>query len=200
MPSEGRTTGGAGGRAGATLDDAVIDAARRGDPVAVERLYRAVHPPVSRFLRGVEPRHADDLAGEVWLAVARGIAGFDGSPDAFRAWVFSIARRRLADLRRTAARRRTEPAEPQSFADRVSSDPTPEQALDASEGQVAVDRIVALLNPDQAEVVLLRVLGDLDAETVAQVMGRSAGWVRVNQHRALARLADALRETGSTDV
>ncbi|MEY2754142.1 MAG: hypothetical protein RJB65_500, partial [Actinomycetota bacterium] len=51
-----------------------------------------------------------------------------------------------------------------------------------------------------AEVVLLRVLADLDAESVARIMGRSAGWVRVTQHRALARLAEALREESSPDV
>jgi len=200
MPSEGRITGGAGGRAAAPLDDAVIAAARLGDRGAVEQLYRSVHPPVLRFLRGVEPRHADDIAGEVWLAVARGIASFEGTPEAFRAWVFSIARRRLADLRRTASRRRTDPAEPSTFVDRASTAVSPEEAVDLSEGQAAVDRIVALLTPDQAEVVLLRVVAELDADSVARVMGRTAGWVRVTQHRALARLADALREKGDHDV
>ena len=38
----------------------------------------------------------------------------------------------------------------------------------------------------------LKVLGDLDADQVGEVMGRSANWVRVTQHRALARLADLL--------
>ena len=198
MPSQGRST--AGGSPVTGIDDAVIAAARRGEPAAVEALYRAVHPPVLRFLRGVEPRHADDLAGEVWLAVARGMSTFDGSPESFRAWVFSIARRRLADLRRTGARRRTDPVEPASMGALVDAGDTPESALESSEGQAAVDRIVSLLPPDQAEVVLLRVLGDLDAESVARILGRSAGWVRVTQHRALARLGEILRRESSPDV
>jgi RNA polymerase sigma-70 factor (ECF subfamily) len=198
VPSQGRSTGGAQPAPG--IDDAVIAAARVGDAAAVERIYRALQPLVLRFLRGVEPRHADDLAGEVWIAVARGLADFDGPPEAFRAWVFSIARRRLADLRRTAARRRTDPVEPSTMSGRVATGATPEEALEASEGQAAVDRIVALLPAEHAEVVLLRVLADLDAESVARIMGRSAGWVRVTQHRALARLAEALREESSPDV
>ena len=36
---------------------------------------------------------------------------------------------------------------------------------------------------------MLRVVADLPAEKVGEVMGRSAGWVRVTQHRALRRLA-----------
>ncbi len=59
-------------------------------------------------------------------------------------------------------------------------------------GQAAADLIVALLPVDQAEVVLLRVLGDLDVETVAEILGKSPNWVRVTQHRALRRLADRM--------
>ena len=33
---------------------------------------------------------------------------------------------------------------------------------------------------------------DLDADTVAAIMGRTAGWVRVTQYRALKRLARRL--------
>lgn len=43
--------------------------------------------------------------------------------------------------------------------------------------------------PDQAEVVLLRVVAGLSVEQVAKILGKSAGSVRVAQHRALRRLA-----------
>jgi len=45
---------------------------------------------------------------------------------------------------------------------------------------------------DRLSYRTLKVLGDLDADQVGEVMGRSANWVRVTQHRALARLADLL--------
>jgi len=46
-----------------------------------------------------------------------------------------------------------------------------------------------------AEVVLLRVLGGFSTEEVAAITGRTAGSVRVIQHRALRRLAlDLARE------
>jgi RNA polymerase sigma-70 factor (ECF subfamily) len=51
---------------------------------------------------------------------------------------------------------------------------------------------IASLPPAQAEVVLLRVVGDLSVEDVAEVVGRRPGAVRALQHRALQRLA---RET-----
>ena len=47
-----------------------------------------------------------------------------------------------------------------------------------------------MLNEDQAEVIMLRVLGDLSIAQVAQVMGRDVVWVGVTHHRALKRLAN----------
>ena len=45
------------------------------------------------------------------------------------------------------------------------------------------------LPADQAEVVLLRVVGELSAEETGHVMGKRPGTVRVLQHRALERLS-----------
>ena len=94
----------------------VLAGAKAGEAWAVEALFVDLQPRVLRFLRSSEGRAADDLAGEVWLAMARGIATFEGDVQAFRGWVFAIARRRLADHRRTGARRVTWPADPEDFA------------------------------------------------------------------------------------
>ena len=57
--------------------------------------------------------------------------------------------------------------------------------------QAALD-LIASLPPEQADVVLLRVLGGFDAEEVGAIMGKRPGTVRVLQHRALAHLAKVL--------
>ena len=49
---------------------AVLRALRAGDEHAAECMFGDLHPRLLRFLRATEPRAADDLAGEVWLAVA----------------------------------------------------------------------------------------------------------------------------------
>ena len=58
--------------------------------------------------------------------------------------------------------------------------------------------VVATLPRDQAEIVLLRVLGGLSVEQVAEMLGKRAGTVRVLQHRALRRLHAELLEMGVT--
>jgi len=172
--------------------DEVLAAARAGDERAVEWLFIRLQPRLLRFLVAHEVRAADDIAGEVWLAVATHISGFVGGWPEFRSWVFSIARRRLADYRRTAVRRRTDVAEAKLFELRPTPETAEEVALDTMSGQDAARLIASSLRGDQAEVLLLRLLADLDVDQVAEMMNHTANWVRVTQHRALRNLARRL--------
>jgi RNA polymerase sigma-70 factor, ECF subfamily len=168
----------------------LLAGAQAGDDAAMKNLFCDLHPRLVRFLRTIEPHMADDLASEVWMAVARGIRGFEGDAVSFRAWVFSIARRRAADQRRRDVRRKVDLLDAADF-DELPGDADPESvALGRLTGRDAAELLAATLPPDHAEVLLLRVLGDLDVDEVATVMGRTPNWVRVTQHRALQRLAD----------
>lgn len=70
-----------------------------------------------------------------------------------------------------------------------SLDPSPEDVLAASlAGEEAARRIANLLSPDQADVILLRVVGGLSIEDIAAVMGKRPGNIRVLQSRGLRRL------------
>lgn len=175
-------------------------AAKTGAEWAIVVLYREFQPSLLRFLRVQSPANAEDLASEVWLQAASGLERFDGDESGFRRWLFTIARRRLVDFRRREQRRRVllglALAEPN-----VPVDPEA-QAFAATETEAALARI-ARLPANQAEIVLLRVLGGLDVEDVAKIVGKKPGTVRVLQHRALQRLSDDLvrdrREAGVTE-
>jgi RNA polymerase sigma-70 factor (ECF subfamily) len=173
------------------FEQVLVDAGS-GDRRAVEEIFCELQPRLLRFLRSQESRHADDLAAEVWLAVATGISGFTGDWPDFRAWVFGIARKRLADHRRRAMRRRTDVVDMITF-DRLRANDEPDtEALEKLSGQQAANLIDSVLSGDQAEVLLLRVLGDLDVDQVASIMQRTPNWVRVTQHRAVHTLARRL--------
>jgi RNA polymerase sigma-70 factor (ECF subfamily) len=173
-----------------------LAAARLGQEWAVALLWRDLHPRILRYLRvAVGDSDAEDVASDVWLEVARGLGRFDGDESAFRAWVFTIARRRVIAAGRTVQRRRTDPMSPQQF------DRAPADRPDELEARLALDaalRRVARLPADQAEVVALRVLAGLSAEQVAEIVGKRAGAVRVLQHRGLRCLADELSAEGVT--
>jgi RNA polymerase sigma-70 factor (ECF subfamily) len=51
----------------------------------------------------------------------------------------------------------------------------------------AVLASASALPPDQAEIIVLRVLAGPDTRAVARIVGQSAGTVRVTAHRGLRR-------------
>lgn len=179
---------------------AVLDGARAGEEWAATALFVDMQPRLLRFLRSMEPRAADDLASDVWLAMAKGIATFEGDLVGFRSWAFTIARRRVVDHRRTAARRRTDPVDHDRFEDRAGAADTELDVIAALSAQEALDFVARSLPHDQAEVLMLRIVADLDVAHVAEVMGRTATWVRVTQHRALRRLHAVLEKNSSLSV
>ena len=173
-----------------TIDDfdEVLAAASAGDEWAAALLFDALQPSLLRYLRWEEPGAADDLAGETWLAMAEHIGDFTGDEAAVRAWMFSVARRRLADHRRRAARRRTQPVAPHELPEAPGGSDPADLVVEALSTQQAIDHLVARLSREQAEVIVLRVVAGLSVEDVARILRKRLGTVRVIQHRALRRL------------
>ena len=171
--------------------DVVLAGATRGDEADIATLYRAFNPLLLRYLRHHVGRVAEDVASDVWLALASQLSEFDGSVHEFQALMFTIARRRTVDhYRRNGRQRATVPID--DTIDCVCTDDTEAQAVEHLTAQSAVEALVGSLPDDQAEIVLLRVLGDLEVDDVAKLVGKSNGAVRVSQHRALQRLKRTL--------
>jgi RNA polymerase sigma-70 factor, ECF subfamily len=163
---------------------AVLRAARSGDDWAWRALYAEFAPALLGYLRARRADHPDDLLGEVMLQIVRDLRTFDGDRAEFRAWAFTIAHHRLLDERRRGTRK---PAEPMPTPDLERVGPLGNVEEDALKGLSAerVARILAKLSPDQQNVILLRVLGELSTEQVAQIVGKTPGAVKALQHRGL---------------
>lgn len=167
----------------------MLAAAQAGADWAFAVLWRDLNPLLGRYLAARAPGVADDLAAETWLAVARQLPTFTGGEAAFRGWLFTIGRRRLIQHWRQAGRRSERPASPDALLDHPGPVDPEGEALGVMSAQDAVRVIAGTLSPDQADVVLLRVLAGLDVEQVAEALGKRPGTVRVLQHKALRRLA-----------
>lgn len=169
----------------------MLHAAARGDEAAFARLWRDNQPPLVRFLRVLISEHAEDVASEVWLEVARRLARFRGGEQEFRAWLFTTARRRVIDAHRSAACRPATVTSDIRDLDQPSSGDAATAALERISTQAALE-LIATLPREQAEVVALRVIAGLDVARVAQIVGKQPGAVRVASHRALRALAATL--------
>jgi RNA polymerase sigma-70 factor (ECF subfamily) len=158
-------------------------------PRLIEASFAQLQEDMIRYLRAVAGADvAEDVASQVWVEVVGRASEFRGDEAALRRLVFATARRRALDQHRRWWRRKVNLHPP---GDRVL-----ERAAWEDPEVVERDRAlmwIARLPKAQAEVVLLRVIGDLGTEEVAEMTGRSPGAVRVLQHRALRRLASDLR-------
>lgn len=180
-------TGGHGG------GDDVVEAARAGEEWALTALYRANQPSLLQFLRGLVGDDAHDVASEAWIDAGRALAQFRGSENEFRRLLFTIGRRRAVDLTRAHRRRRLAADQAATDGESLESDPL-QMVVDADTAKRAARRIGELLPKDQAEVILLRVVGGMSVTEVAEVVGRSPATVSVLQSRGLRRLASRLGE------
>jgi RNA polymerase sigma-70 factor (ECF subfamily) len=170
--------------------------AQAGDEAAFGRIFSDVQPALLRYLRVIAPE-AEDVAGETWLQVAAGLAGFRGGEQAFRSWLFTIARHRAADAGRSRTRRPAVPLEVSGAEEQLVAPDAAEAALEAVSAR-AVVALIATLPREQAEIIMLRVVAGLEVAEVARIVGKSPGAVRVAAHRGLRRLADLVERAGVT--
>jgi RNA polymerase sigma-70 factor (ECF subfamily) len=153
----------------------------------LDALYRELQPALLGHLRVGHAGQAEDIAGDVWTEVAALSPRFVGDNDAFRAWVFTLARRRLIDTYRRAARRPTDRLVGDTCT--VAANRPEEETLARLSLEATVARVRQLLPPDQAAVLLLRVVSQLSVDEVAILMAKTPVNVRVLHHRAVHRLA-----------
>jgi RNA polymerase sigma factor (sigma-70 family) len=177
-------------RNGDTTDfPAILDAARRGEAWAFREIHGALAPAVAGFMRVHGAPEPDDLTSEVFVGVLRGVAAFQGDEDGFRAWVFTIAHRRLADDLRRRARR---PATVRLLRDMDWPDPADD--LDRALATARVRALCGTLGPGQRDVLLLRLIGRLTMSEIAAAVGRSPASVKALQRRGLAAVARLIEQ------
>jgi len=146
-----------------------------------ERLYRGYGVEVLAYLRRrATPELADDGLAETFLVVWRRL---DEVPDEPRAWLLGVARRVLANQRRSVRRQsalveRMIRERPLPVAPEVERDPV-------------LEALSKLRSLDQ-EVLLLVAWDGLNSAEAARVLGCSAVAVRLRMHRARRRLAHLL--------
>lgn len=175
--------------------DSVLSAARAGGEWAWARIYDDLAPVVAGYLRARGAREPEDLLGEVFLQVVRDLSGFDGHEGEFRSWVFTIAHHRLLDDVRQRARRPLELMAPEDMGEALGLGDTEQEALGRL-GARRVRELLARLSPDQQDVLLLRVLGDLATDDIARIVGKRPGAVKALQRRGLAALRREISREG----
>jgi RNA polymerase sigma-70 factor (ECF subfamily) len=190
-------------------DRVILRRLRAGDEAAFEALVtrhdRALRRAAQTFVR--TPAAADDVVQETWLAVIRGLDGFEGR-SSLSTWIFRI----LVNRARTRATReaRSVPFSAIEDPDRSTIDPAafgedgrwrsapsrletdPELQVLNAELRQHLLRAVGELAPAQRAVITLRDVIGLDSDDVCSLLEISEGNQRVLLHRARARVRAAI--------
>lgn len=179
--------------------DEALAGARSGNEAAWAVLYDSLAPQVLGYLRARGGNDPEEVLGDVFLHVARGIDGFEGDSSGFRSWVFVIATSRLRDERRRMRRKPTEHLDlaiEEGLSGTVDVEAEAEQAAAAA----AVQELLAVLTPDQRIVVELRVFAGLASHEVAVIVDKPVGAVKALYRRGLGALRRELEAGGGIPI
>jgi RNA polymerase sigma-70 factor, ECF subfamily len=172
----------------------------RADETTAETLHERYLEDVFRYVlrRVFRVEEADDITAEVFAAAAAGLPRFRRQCPPYL-WLLSIARRQIARARRRQAVRREslacELAEEapaaaalweQAYSAAEGVVEGPEAALMRAEARRMLAALVAQLNPDQREALMLQYVEQLSVAEIGLVMGRSPGSVKGLLERAKA--------------
>ncbi|HVC32003.1 MAG TPA: sigma-70 family RNA polymerase sigma factor, partial [Chloroflexota bacterium] len=170
-----------------------IARARVLDEDAWDQLYQSAFPQVYRYVaskvNGVP--EAEDITEEVFVGALQTVSGLRATEEAsFLAWLFQIARNKVADHLRRQYRRPTEPLDPE--AEIGDPSPTPEEAALRADDVRSVRAALAELSAEQREVIVMKFALGYDNARAAAVLGKSSGAINQLQHRALQALGRVL--------
>lgn len=167
----------------------LIHQAKGYDREAFTELYRVAVGPVYRYLSARLDRaeEVEDLTQEVFVAALTGIQALRAEDESsLMAWLFQIARNKLADQLRGKYRH---PSAPLEEAEEVESQqPRPDETAALRAERTELREALERLTPDQREVIVCKYVLGYDNERTAQVVGKNINSVNQLHHRALASL------------
>jgi RNA polymerase sigma-70 factor (ECF subfamily) len=158
--------------------------AAEGDAASFALLYERYLGSVYRYVaaRLARREEAEDVTSEAFHRAwsSRGAYRASGT---FRAWLFRIVRRTLADHYRRAQ----PPARLRQVIAELLQDqhPTPEECVGRREQQQEVWQLLAGLTSEQQEILCLRFVAELSYVDIAQVLGKREDAVKKAAYRAL---------------
>jgi RNA polymerase sigma factor (sigma-70 family) len=180
----------------ATMSEAV--AASVEHPHRFEAVFDQYHRIIHEYLaRAVGRDHADECAGDVFVAAFSGRARYDPALGSVRAWLFGIA----TNIRRTRARSH---ARGRRAWGRVGPErdleeggfEVVEEGLDYGRRLTWVAEFMRELSDTDREVLVLYAWGELSYPEIAQALGVEIGTVRSRLARARGRLRELLAANG----
>jgi RNA polymerase sigma-70 factor, ECF subfamily len=182
-------------------DAEIIERARKGDPVAWEKLVvrhtKRIYNLCYRFVGRID--QAEDLTQEVFLKVFRNLSSFRPETGQFITWVMSVGRNLLIDHYRQSKDDRvtisTDENEEFSILDSLpAAQASPQVELEREENVALLRKALERLPPQLREAVILRDLEELSYEEIGEILRVPEGTVKSRINRGRVELAKHLQK------
>ena len=189
----------------------LIESAKKGDQVSLERLLLMAYPKVLRHVQIKQPSilkgkvGPDDLVQQAFTQAFLKIKTFEGENEmSFMKWLRVIADRQLQDAVKALTRKKRggdrkqvtggggEDSRLQLLDILAGDESTASRQMSRKESMQALHVSIAELPEDYRLVVLLRYFEGRSLAEIAEELGRSEGAVRGLLDRARAKLRDAM--------
>ncbi len=132
---------------------------------------------------------ADDIVSDTMVEALTALERYDPRRGSLAAWLFTIAGRRIIDRRRDQSRFRR--ALSRLGKTETHSDDIADAAVRSDEARRVLAALADLPASDR-ELIILRYAADLNSTQIGEVLGLSAGAVRMRLSRVMKRLANQL--------
>lgn len=174
----------------------LISRARGGDREAFGELVEQYRDNVYRLAYRMcgNAYDADEAAQEAFVAAWRALPNFRGDAK-FSTWLYRLTTNAAIDVMRREKRHQTVgDGEMVDLADDADS---PQETVERTEQQEAVQKALSTLSEEYREVLLLRYMEELDYAEIAEVLQLPSGTVKSRINRAKAALKTALLKSGN---
>jgi RNA polymerase sigma-70 factor, ECF subfamily len=179
----------------ASISDAVlVEAARRGDMRAFERLYRMHSGRVLGLcLRMTRQREiAEDCVQQTFVRAWKNLAAFEGR-SAFGTWLHRIAVNEVLTNRRNRGTRSEGTSLPTQEEDEDMFENVADLSVAADSGDVMdMEKALATLPEGSRHVVVLQAVYGYSHEEVAEMLGIAVGTCKAQLHRGRKLLRERL--------
>lgn len=183
-------------------DSEIISQVLKGDHNAyallVERYKSYVFTLTFRFTKNRED--AEEVSQDIFVKAYRALADFKGTAK-FSTWLYTIVnttcitflRKKRLDVRSLDDDRTFEVADSLDSGFRANQ-------IEQKSRLSMVNRAIAMLNPDDAEIITLFYKNEQSLEEISQILGVEVNAAKVRLHRARARLKDKMEKHFTEEI
>ncbi len=167
-----------------------IRQAQQGDARAFAQLYDRHIDAIYRYIamRVPSQQHAEDLTEEVFWRAWKAIGRYRPEKP-FLHWLYRIAHNLVINDAKRDARHRSYEVMTETGQTLLDDGPSPDENILRQDDIQQLRQALATLSDEEQTLLTLRFFENASYDDIAPILGKSAGALRVLQHRALKKLA-----------